>query len=349
MSLVRVYNEWDPLEEVIVGTAVGAQIPIPDSSLYAIEFASMVDSIDQIARGPCCQRVIEETEEDLHELISVFLKLGVAVKRPEVIMNSFDYFVTPDWKSDGFIHSYCPRDLFLAIGDTIIECPMVLRARFFEPFAYKTILIDYLKSGARWISAPKPRLLDEMYDFLNPRKPLRNCEPAFDAANLLRAGKDLFYLVSSSGNELGYQWLQQTLGDAYRIHPCYNLYDYVHIDSTLCLLRPGLVLVNPTRVGVDNLPKLLQQWEIIASPEMVDIGLTKPYTSTTEWIGMNLLMVNPNLAIVDQHQLPLIRLLEKYQIDVIPLRLRHARALGGGFHCVTLDIRRKGEVRDYFC
>jgi scyllo-inosamine-4-phosphate amidinotransferase 1 len=270
------------------------------------------------------------------------------VRRPESIANRFGEFSTPDWKSSGFGHSYCPRDLFLAIGNTLIECPMVLRARFFESLAYKNILLEYFKAGTRWISAPKPRLLDEMYNPSNPVAPLNNFEPAFDAANVLRAGKDLFYLVSSSGNNFGYQWLTQTIGDTYRIHPCYNLYNYVHIDSTLCLLRPGLVLINPSRVTINNLPKPLQQWEVVASPEMVDIGLTKPYTSTTKWIGMNLLMVNSNLAIVDQHQLPLIRLLEKYKIDVIPLSLRHARALGGGFHCVTLDTRRSGTMEDYF-
>ena len=63
---------------------------------------------------------------------------------------------------------------------------------------------------------------------------------------------------------------------------------------------------------------------------------------------MNILMVNPNLAIVDKKQAKLIRVLEKSKIDVIPLQLRHSRTLGGGFHCVTLDIKRKGGLEDYF-
>jgi len=348
MSLVSVHNEWDPLEEVIVGTAIGAQIPIPDKGLYAIEFAPLFDDIEQIPSGKCSKRVINETEEDLQELISVLIGLGVTVKRPEPIINRSGFFSTPDWQSNGFGHSYCPRDLFLAIGKTIIEAPMVLRARFFETFSYKDIMVEYLKSGASWISAPKPRLTDDMYNLLDLFKPLCNNEPAFDAANVLRVGKDLLYLISSSGNDLGCQWLKNTLGEEYSVHPCYNLFDYVHIDSTISLLRPGLVLINPTRVNQANLPNILKDWDVIFSPEMVDIGLTEPYSSTTEWIGMNFLMVNPNLAIIDKNQVPLIKILEKYQIDVIPLQLRHARALGGGFHCVTLDTRRKGSLEDYF-
>ncbi|MEZ6094832.1 MAG: hypothetical protein R3C03_11460 [Pirellulaceae bacterium] len=55
---------------------------------------------------------------------------------------------------------------------------------------------------------------------------------------------------------------------------------------------------------------------------------------------MNLLMVRPDLAIVDRHQSHLIRELESRKVNVIPLQIRHARTLGGGFHCVTLDVRR---------
>jgi hypothetical protein len=30
------------------------------------------------------------------------------------------------------------------------------------------------------------------------------------------------------------------------------------------------------------------------------------------------------------------------------LKLRHSRMLAGGFHCVTLDIRREGSMESYF-
>jgi N-dimethylarginine dimethylaminohydrolase len=68
----------------------------------------------------------------------------------------------------------------------------------------------------------------------------------------------------------------------------------------------------------------------------------------SNWIDMNLFSVNPNLAVVDQDQTGLIKLIEKHGIDVIPLKMRHAKMLGGGFHCVTLDIRRTGTLDRYF-
>ena len=63
---------------------------------------------------------------------------------------------------------------------------------------------------------------------------------------------------------------------------------------------------------------------------------------------MNLFSINPNLVVVDQDQTALIKLVEKQGLEVIPLKLRHAKMLGGGFHCVTLDIRRTGTLERYF-
>jgi N-dimethylarginine dimethylaminohydrolase len=53
-------------------------------------------------------------------------------------------------------------------------------------------------------------------------------------------------------------------------------------------------------------------------------------------------------VVVDSDQQALIALLEAKQMEVIPLKLRHSRMLGGGFHCVTLDTRRRGTMESYF-
>ena len=42
------------------------------------------------------------------------------------------------------------------------------------------------------------------------------------------------------------------------------------------------------------------------------------------------------------------KLLEREGLDVIPLKLRHSKLLGGGPHCVTLDVRRRGTLERYF-
>ncbi|MEY9933114.1 scyllo-inosamine-4-phosphate amidinotransferase 1 [Catenulispora sp. GP43] len=345
MSLVDVHNEWDPLEEVIIGTARGARVPKPDRGLYAVEFSGL-DCAEEIPSGPIPTQIEERTEAELSALCDALTGLGVRVRRPGP-RDTSAITATPDWQTEGF-YDYCPRDGLLTVGDTVIETPMVLRARFLESLAYKDLLLEYFESGARWISAPRPRLHDDMY---RPEQPqggkLADLEPAFDAANILRFGTDLLYLVSDSGNEMGWRWLQSTLGERYTVHPCRDVYASTHVDSTIVPLRPGLVLLNPERVNDGNMPAFLKSWDHLWCPELVDVGFAGPVARASRWIGMNLLVVRPDLAIVDDRQPELIRVLEKHGVDVLPLRLTHARDLGGGFHCVSLDVRRAGRLETY--
>jgi scyllo-inosamine-4-phosphate amidinotransferase 1 len=345
VSLVNVHNEWDPLEEVVIGSVAGARIPSGDLSLRAIEFADL-DRAADIPSGPYPQHVLAETAEELARLCEELEQLGVKVRRPGS-RDTLASFGTPNWQSDGF-YDYCPRDVLLAVGNTIVETPMVLRSRFLEPFAYKHLLLEYLESGTRWLSAPKPQLRDDMYDVeADAGRRLQDLEPAFDAANVLRCGTDLLYLVSDTGNEMGARWLQSALGDSYTVHPCRDVYASTHVDSTIVPLRPGLVLLNPERVNDGNMPAYLRSWDKIYCPELVDPGYIESLPRCSIWIGMNVLVVRPDLAIVDDRQDALIRVLEAHAFDVLPLRLTHARTLGGGFHCVTLDVRRTGELESY--
>ena len=113
-----------------------------------------------------------------------------------------------------------------------------------------------------------------------------------------------------------------------------------------------MILCNPARVNHDCLPEILKKWDVIYSPPM---EYTDRYDADylsksigSDWIDMNILSIDPNLVVVDRDQTALIRLLEKQGLDVIPLKLRHSKMLGGGFHCVTLDIRRRGTLQRYF-
>jgi len=117
-------------------------------------------------------------------------------------------------------------------------------------------------------------------------------------------------------------------------------------------LRPGLILCNPARINGDTLPEILKQWEVIYSPPMENTDrFSADYLSRcigSDWIDMNALSLGPNRVVVDRDQTGLIKLLEAQRLDVVPLKLRHSKLLGGGFHCVTLDIRRAGTLERYF-
>lgn len=106
------------------------------------------------------------------------------------------------------------RDILTVIGNEIIEAPMAWRSRFFEYRAYRPLVKEYFKQGAKWTTAPKPQMADELYDFEYPvrnrteRQKLASggkfvtteFEPCFDAADFIRAGKDIFVQRSQVTN-----------------------------------------------------------------------------------------------------------------------------------------------------
>jgi N-dimethylarginine dimethylaminohydrolase len=336
--MVNVNNEWDSLKEVIVGTVDNANMPTHGKDLHCINYADS-DTIPTGEIGYWDSKVYEETFEDLEILTNILEDMGIVVHRPSPI-NTQSTISNGHWKTTQY-YTFCPRDTVTVIGDTIIEAPMSLRSRQYETDSFKHIFMDKMKRGSKWISAPKPRLLDSIYqrDDLSKLTLLED-EPVFDAANILRCNNDILYLVSNTGNKMGGKWLQNYLGDEYKVHMLENIYSYIHIDSTIALLREGLCLLNPERINEDNIPELLKSWDKIWCPPMVDIGYHKTNRASV-WVGVNLLSIDENTVIVDNRQTELIKELKKYGIDTIDSKIRHSRTLGGSFHCVTTDLLRK--------
>lgn len=62
------------------------------------------------------------------------------------------------------MYAAMPRDILIVVGNEIIEAPMAWRARFFEYRAYRPLIKEYFRKGAKWTTAPKPTMADELYD-----------------------------------------------------------------------------------------------------------------------------------------------------------------------------------------
>lgn len=349
---VNSWDEFTQLREVIVGDATNSRVPAQtDPSAWLNCYPNLKRSeLKSVAAGVFPRVVIEETNEDLAVLVDTLREMGVKVHQPNALDHELEYGALV-WRCKGRT-SYNPRDLTLILGTTIVEVASPVRARYFEVFGLREVFQAYMMNGARWISAPRPQLRDELFPTDEFDRPfLGEAEPVFEAANVLRVGRDVFYQVSCSGNEMGLRWLENSLtllGEDIRVHPLRGVYTGTHIDSTIAFLRPGLVLLNPERITPETIPEPLKSWDVLWCPPIEEpVAPLLPNTLSTPWVGMNLLMVSPELAIVDQNQTQLVKLLEKNGITVVPRRLRHSRVLGGGFHCVTLDTVRDGGPERY--
>jgi glycine amidinotransferase len=317
-------NEWDPLKAVIVGVADDATIPTVDDSLRMVNYADKKD-VSTIPSGPYPQQVVDEANEDLERFASFLTSCDVEVMRP-------DKRVKPAY------YNYCPRDTVLVHDDMILASPNPISARANEYLA----MVSELSHFAPVKVAQTNR--NGLYNIECLGNPdvlaLNETSPSFDAANILRDNDNLYYLVSNSGNKKGAEYLQE-LHPTKKVWTIEGVYSYMHLDSTIALLREGLMLLNPSRIkSIEQLPKPLRSWDVIWAPEPVDIGHHPGYCNASTWVSVNLFSVNPNLAVVEEHQVPLQKELEKHNIQVEMLPMRHARTLGGCFHCVTLDILR---------
>ncbi|MFB9515138.1 amidinotransferase [Streptomyces purpureus] len=357
VSPVNSHNEWDPLEEVLVGHLEGATIP-SDHPVVTCNIPPWAARLQGLAAGfGYPRRLTDPAREELDQFVALLRSLGITVTRPDPLDHK-QRFRTPDWSSRGFANS-CPRDSMLVIGDEIIETPMAWPCRYFETHAYRGIVKDYFRRGARWTSAPKPQLTDELFDpdFRVPRgdEPMRyiltEFEPVFDAADFVRAGRDLFVTRSNVTNRMGIDWLRRHLGPGYRIHEIESRCRMpMHIDTTFLPLAPGKVLVNPEYVDIDRLPPMLNSWDILIAPEPnpIDERLLKLTSICGKWLSMNVLMIDDRRVIAERHHTNMLRALESWGFEPIPCDLLHYAPFGGSFHCATLDIRRRGTLESYF-
>lgn len=352
MAKISTHNHWDKLKECFVGIADYAMLPTMNLSTRAFSYADYDYEKIKNLEGPHTKKVIDEANEDLEILSTTLQSCGVKVHRPQVINHS-KKFSSPDWTTTGW-YSYCPRDLLLPLDNIIIDCPSPMRSRQYETLAYRDFLYDAVNDGVQWIAAPKPRLLDDLYQFNNLNDPTTlNKEIIFDAPNIVKLGDDLLYQVSNSGTLLGGQWLKTILEPlGYKLHIAEKFYTYSHFDSTVIPLKPGLVLFNGARITPDRYPPIFETWDKIFFPkeQIIDNGSALPegISPCSPYIGLNLLVVEPGLVICDKNQTYLRKALAKHNIETIGLELRHARTLSGGFHCTTLDTIREGKRESYF-
>jgi len=307
MLMINSCNEWDPLEAITVGSATNANWPMTDP-VFAEESRNSLWTKTPAPSGPVPQFIVDEANRELDMLAESLLRYGAGVYRPKPM----------DFVTEQGMYNYCPRDRLLVAGDTLVDCSMMYPCRNQEIKNY-----DRLLGEARNVfTMPKDQGM------------------TLDAANICRLGDTWLFLESASGNRAAYEWLCNKFPKI--TIELVNFYSGVHIDSTITPLREGLVLLNASRVNEDNCPKVLKDWEKIwVTEDMIVSQDFYQYPYASKWIAMNMLALDPETVIIDAVQTQLITILKSNGIDSIPLTLSHSRTLGGGFHCVTLDTRRK--------
>jgi glycine amidinotransferase len=367
------------LKRVIVGRPNGTQVPSPEPG-WTHHYPSRGFPLGRYGMFP--QEMVDAANEQMDHFVSVMEKRGVFVERVVLhpVMLEPRAVSTPDWTQLNVRGINNPRDLFLPIGNEIMEATGTIRSRWYEYLNLRPIFEKYFKEDRDflWTAAPKPRLTDESYEknyyynFYNvwdeeeKRKRLHEWkfqltekEPLWDAADASRCGKDIFWQCSSVTNRSGMDWLKRYFGSkGIRIHPVRfdNTLHPWHIDVLLIAVRPGLAIYNPALPLVTEEAWQLfkmNDWELVPAAEPTHwyentLSVMGEERRGVSWISMNTFSLGPNTMCVEAHELKYIDQLTKLGIEVIPIPYDKVVPFGGALHCTTLDVYREGTCEDYF-
>ncbi len=362
-TVVNSWNDFDSLRHVIVGRADFTCIPPTEP---ATEAKIPEDSDMRGLWGPRPLHTVEAANRQLDTLTQALEAKGIRVDRPTPIQWN-QAVTTPDFMTGTMFGCMPPRDVLLTVGKEILSAPMSFRCRYWEYLAYHDLMQRYFDEDPefRWEQAPRPRLTPDAYqvgyfDEITLKERLRRTaaldfvttehEPLFDAADVLRIGKDLFCQHGLTTNRRGMEWLKRHYPD-HRVHAVNFPGDPypIHIDATFVPLRPGLVMNNPKRPLPAEQRKIFEanDWEIIDAAQPAN-DKPPPLCYSSVWLSMNVLVVNHQTVIVEASEVHQMDQLDKLQFEVIPMPFRDAYPFGGGLHCATADVFREGKCEDYF-
>ncbi|MFC9131919.1 inosamine-phosphate amidinotransferase 1 [Streptomyces sp. NPDC057099] len=365
------FDEFTRLDEVVLGRAENYNAHHIDPSWRLFFFDNVEPVLDRCTSPsqdgllPIPPQVVEELHEDIAGLADALTGCGVNVLRPAAPGKDVD-IRSPHWDARA-TPPLNVRDQTIILGTTIVETAPHVRARIFENDLLKPLFYRYYRPGTNWLSMPRPALsrdsLDSSYftrqglDVTRATDGERagnieglSLEMVFDGAQCMRLGRDVLVNVANHNHEFALRWLRDNLPDL-RFHRLDAMADN-HIDSVLVPLRPGLMLLRSPDY-LKYLPKDMQSWDVIYAPETDDsnfpdygdLGFVIPIGS--RYMDINLLSIDENTVVVNSLYPELIAVLESRGFTVVPVRHRHRRLFGGGFHCFTLDTVRRGGPEDY--
>ena len=156
--IVNSHNEWDPLEEVIVGSLDGAVNTPWEAALQAVTPKEDVERTRAFALEHGGESIVPAihapAQKELNEFVRALRGEGVIVRQPD----PFDHrpsVSTPDWTIEAGNCHASPRDVLIVIGNEILEAPMAWRSRYFEFLAYRSLVMEYWKKGRQVVRRAK--------------------------------------------------------------------------------------------------------------------------------------------------------------------------------------------------
>lgn len=336
MNEYNVWCKWHPLQTVLLGQ------PYPVSFFRNIKNDKIKSALT---------RITEETLEDLENYANVLKSYGAEVLRIE--MDENDSIVGEDQEFKRIPRSPLqPRDTQLVIGKKLFFTSAEDHDNIFKKikeynsedcrFLCKTFKIE----NYTW--APSITLVGK--DIYIDRRGTENLNPD---------------ILSKYVREFDLRWHWLDIGG--------------HSDGCFHTLKPGAILslekvqlYNETFPGwdvcylsgeswgkvqsfMDMKNKVNGKW-FVEGEENNNEFINFVETWLTDWVGyvqesvfdVNVLMLDDRNVCVSNYNKEAFDFFKKHKIEPTIVPWRHRYFWDGGLHCITLDLKRKGEMEDYF-
>ena len=361
--MINVHNNWDPLEEIWLG------------DVYPAHF---YDDLEPEVRDSFYQ-LTEWTKQDLTVIENKLKEFGVIVRRPTIDGDKSNYLF-----KDKFLLKppICPRDENAVIADKLyIAGTPDYSYQSLRQYYPKENIVEAnssvlhqlgVVSGANIVKIGK----DVIFDYSFPDSKIipleQQKENIFKHFKIFceahgNVFKDYRLHYSTNGGHADACFMPVKPGLVLTTHYWDNydkiLPDWQHIN-----------IKEPTWVNAQKIKRIRHQ-----------IGLTQeaiiPHNGANDWLGViqnmprhfnnyvkkfckewvgnyketffevNTIMLDENnlmcIDSVDAYE-PLYEELERHGVKVHAMPWRTRGFWDGGMHCITLDIRRRGELKDYF-
>lgn len=354
---MSIWTEWDPLEEVIVGDCF-EQCPdiwdIPSNSKSLLNI------------------IFKETKEDLDNISSCLEKLGVKVYRPQVYTFPLNINQGP-FNITNAMSPIVPRDQYIAYNDIILQTYTSMPSRYLDSLGYYDIFLKKFLNGYNWISQPPPVLRDltEKWQFHGAQiySKIYKYKLLWHAATMFKCGDAIIVNDKGPGTSLGLKWVKKNLSSKYIHNTDTSDENWGHIDQGFFMTDDNTVYCSK----LEWVPHVLRNKKIIELKDYYTpfnfTGMLEsrastcdwPYSVSYDWLNswlsewkgyaqdmaaeFNVLVVDSKNIIFTANLPRVFKLLNSQGINCHFCSFRHAAFWEAGAHCLTLDIKRRGEKR----
>ncbi len=327
--MINRFDTFTKLNEVILGKVNYSLLPL----------------IEDDNERKLMENILQRMDQVFADLEKIFKTFNIKVWRPEVYNYNPNIKLGTPYSDIRYVYpSISPADNFLTIADTVVEMSSIHNASAtYDYVQYQHIWKEQFEQGSRWLSMPRPSY--------NPNKS-ENFEPYADAPCFLLCGDTIFVTEFDIVNKLAMDWFKKEF-------PQFN-FKFLkgtkgHLDSYFSIVKPGLAL---SGIPKNQLPDEFKNWQILEY-EKEDYSDVKIFNDDLQdddhkntTLAVNTFSIDEQNIIMMEHIIERntehVKILEKNNINIIPLEYNVCRWINQGISCICNPINRNGKLENYF-